>query len=221
MYSLEEIGLYSVLLDHDWNLNGLPVEAEKLAKLARVSVRKFRALWVSVSEHFIERDGRYYNPRLEIQRAKQAENSAKKSDAAKSRWSADAHADASAPALHPECSLGAASSSTTEQSLVPSPDEEALIAGLPEHSRPAWRAEIGAAKDGMHGPPLSQERVDRACREYVGNGHLANPSLRHFRGFLNRAAQPSVRPLNITRPTKQESARSELAAWAAGDSHGN
>jgi len=70
-YSLEEIGLYSVLLAFDWSLNGLPTDAEKLAKLSRTSTRKFRSLWAVVGENFTERDGRMYNPRLELERQKQ------------------------------------------------------------------------------------------------------------------------------------------------------
>lgn len=70
-YSLEEVGLYSVLLAFDWSLNGLPKDDETLARLARVSVRKFRVLWRRVGENFTERDGRYFNPRLELEREKQ------------------------------------------------------------------------------------------------------------------------------------------------------
>jgi hypothetical protein len=51
-YSLDEIGLYTVLLAFDWSLNGLPTEPEKLAKLARISTRKFAVLWKTVGENF-------------------------------------------------------------------------------------------------------------------------------------------------------------------------
>ena len=73
MFSLEETGLYSVLLAFDWSLNGLPKDVEKLARLTRTSRRKFRALWTNVSACFVERDGRYFNPRLELERSRQAE----------------------------------------------------------------------------------------------------------------------------------------------------
>jgi len=82
-YSLEEIGLYTVLLSFDWNLSGLPLDAEKLAKLSRVSLRKFRALWAVVGENFTEHDGRYFNPRLQLERAKQEEWRRKSSEGGK------------------------------------------------------------------------------------------------------------------------------------------
>lgn len=82
-YSLEEIGLYTVLLAFDWNLSGLPLDVEKLAKLSRVSLRKFRVLWETVGENFVERDGRYFNPRLQLERAKQEEWRRKSSDGGK------------------------------------------------------------------------------------------------------------------------------------------
>lgn len=72
-YTLEEVGLYSLLLAFDWNLNGLPTDAEKLAKMTRVSSRKFHTLWKTVGENFTERDGRYFNARLQLEREKQAE----------------------------------------------------------------------------------------------------------------------------------------------------
>jgi uncharacterized protein YdaU (DUF1376 family) len=99
-YSLEEIGAYSLLLAFDWSLSGLPVEVEKLAKLCRVSLRKFRPIWAVIGEQFPEENGRRYNPRLKLERAKQATNREKKKRAAASRW--NAHADASA--LQMECS---------------------------------------------------------------------------------------------------------------------
>lgn len=71
-YSLEESGAYFTLLAFDWSLTGLPLEPEKLARLLRISRRKFDAIWATIGEQFPERDGRRYNARLEIERAKQA-----------------------------------------------------------------------------------------------------------------------------------------------------
>jgi uncharacterized protein YdaU (DUF1376 family) len=129
-YELEEIGLYSVLLAFDWSLTGLPLDDEKLAKLARVSVRKFRVLWQTVGENFVERDGRYYNPRLELERVRQTENRAKRSMAAHSRW--NAHADANA--LHLECppSPTPSSSAVELQQHSAAPEETRLLDRAPE-----------------------------------------------------------------------------------------
>lgn len=70
-YDLETIGAYTLLLAYDWNLNGLPLETERLAKLCRVSHRKFLVLWPSIADQFEERDGKLYNPRLAKEREKQ------------------------------------------------------------------------------------------------------------------------------------------------------
>lgn len=99
-YSLEETGAYAILLAHDWTLNGLPVEELKLARLCRVSMRKFKPIWAVIGEQFPEKDGRRFNPRLALEREKQAKNRKKKQDAANSRWNAHAHAGA----LQMECS---------------------------------------------------------------------------------------------------------------------
>jgi uncharacterized protein YdaU (DUF1376 family) len=208
-YSLEEIGLYSVLLAFDWSLTGLPIDDEKLAKLARVSVRKFRKLWQSVGENFVEREGRYYNPRLELERAKQEDNRAKRAAAAHSRW--NAHADANA--LHVQCSPSPTPSPTPEKqssSSAPASFDAvvALLARIPEASRPSWRAEITAAQTGMHGPPLTAEQVQTACRDYLGNENEGQRSLRHFRGYLRSIGRPKdERPATIPRGEDSDAGR--------------
>jgi uncharacterized protein YdaU (DUF1376 family) len=94
-YDLAEIGAYSLLLAFDWTLNGLPKEPEKLAKLCRVSPRTFRKLWETIAEQFPERDGRRYNPRLALERAKKGVKSAGASHAAEVRWQSERNANAS------------------------------------------------------------------------------------------------------------------------------
>jgi hypothetical protein len=67
-----------------------------------------------------------------------------------------------------------------------------LLEALPDDvAQMAWGSEIAAARQGMHGKPLTDEQIARACRDYVGNGHMGSPSLRHFRGFLASAGRPS------------------------------
>lgn len=75
----------------------------------------------------------------------------------------------------------------------PSSARADLLSRVPH--RLSWEAEMNAAQQGMHGtPPLTDEQVERAAREYLGNGFAANPSLKHFRGFLRNAAQPDTPP---------------------------
>lgn len=94
--SLEEVGAYSLLLSYDWNEGGLPDDMVPYARWLRSTPRKAQALWDAVKSNFALRDGRWYNPRLERERTKQAINSAKKAAAAAKRW----HPFDDAPALH-------------------------------------------------------------------------------------------------------------------------
>lgn len=105
--SLEEVGAYTLLLNYDWNEVGLPDELAPFSRWLKVSPKKAAALWEAVKPNFALRDGRWYNPRLEKERAKQEENRRKKTAAAAMRWHPDddagayAHGDASA--LQVEC----------------------------------------------------------------------------------------------------------------------
>lgn len=64
---------------------------------------------------------------------------------------------------------------------------EELLRLIPR--RTAWEAEMNAAIQGMHGPPITADQVELACRDYMGNGALASPSLDHFRAYLKRAGK--------------------------------
>lgn len=124
-YSLEEVGAYSLLLAFDWSLNGLPLEPERLAKLCRVSFRKFRAIWATIEEQFPVAGLVRHNPRLQLEREKQAATRVKKVEAANARWNAPAHPAEYADASSPECL--STSSSTSVQTTTPSEDESAVL----------------------------------------------------------------------------------------------
>lgn len=79
-YSLEEIGAYILLLSYNWELKTLPTRRELLARLLRISPRKFDAIWATIGEQFVERDGSYVNPRLELERENQKAYSAAMSE---------------------------------------------------------------------------------------------------------------------------------------------
>lgn len=113
---------------------------------------------------------------------------------------------------------------TEEPSSSPPVDDIArLLDGLPITARPAWEAEIKARRGGMHGPPVPVERIARAARQYVGDGHLARPTLRHFQGYLNKPERPpSAResPQASSRPAARannSAAASPYAAALSGD----
>jgi uncharacterized protein YdaU (DUF1376 family) len=94
-YDLDEIGAFSLLLAFDWTLNGLPTEPERLAKLCRISTRRFRKIWGTIGEQFPERNGRRCNARLVLERERKAAKSAEATRAASMRWQCDRNADAS------------------------------------------------------------------------------------------------------------------------------
>lgn len=89
--SLEEVGAYSLLLSYDWNEGGLPGDLVPFSRWLRSTPRKAQALWDAVKSNFeLRADGRWYNPRLEKERAKQEEWRAKSAKGgragAASRW---------------------------------------------------------------------------------------------------------------------------------------
>lgn len=73
-----EIGIYVLLLCYDWNEGGVEYNAEDLARFCRVTEAEFVTAWEKrIKRCFVERDGRFWNPRLERERDKQAKFRAK------------------------------------------------------------------------------------------------------------------------------------------------
>jgi uncharacterized protein YdaU (DUF1376 family) len=82
-YSLESVGAYILLLSFDWTLDGLPYRVEnsaespresleKLAKICRVSLRRFEKIWAEIGDQFEQcADGKLRNRRLQSVREKQ------------------------------------------------------------------------------------------------------------------------------------------------------
>jgi uncharacterized protein YdaU (DUF1376 family) len=149
-YELAEIGAYSLLLAFDWTLNGLPTETEKLAKLCRVSHRKFLKIWEVIGEQFPERDGRRFNPRLALERAKKGIKSAQATDAAAKRWQSDRNADASTPQYGNDAT-------TTSTSSLPG---ETKASGISDARDPALVLVIAANK-GLADHPTRPQRIPR------------------------------------------------------------
>lgn len=53
----------------------------------------------------------------------------------------------------------------------------------------AWTAELHASLDAMGGhAPLTAQQLGEAVRDYMANGHLDQPNMRHFRAYLSRMA---------------------------------
>jgi len=69
----EETHVYIWLLCLDWQRVGFVFDEKALAHFCRMTRPRFRKAWAIVSQSFVARDGRMFNPRLEKERAKQAE----------------------------------------------------------------------------------------------------------------------------------------------------
>lgn len=205
MMSTEEVGAYMLLLFLDWQEDGFVYDPKRLAKWCRLSPRSFARAWEQVGQCFTERDGRLYNPRLQAEREKQA---AWREKAAKGAAITNEHRRNSArSSVRPSAEIASDERTLSERIQLPLPsstpvtassssadDRTRLLDGLPDETmRLSWSSELNAAKDGMHGVPLTEAQISQACRDYVGNGHLKSPSLRHFRAFLKSAGQ-AVRP---------------------------
>jgi uncharacterized protein YdaU (DUF1376 family) len=93
MMTPEEVGVYVLLLCLDWNQNGFIADPDRLARWCRITPKRFAAVWPVVGACFKERDGRFYSPRLEKERGKQAAWRQKSSEGGKlgadKRWHTD------------------------------------------------------------------------------------------------------------------------------------
>lgn len=71
--SAEEVGIYLLLLCYDWNETGIEWAPEDLARYCRTTEERFMTAWEKrLKRCFVERDGRWWNPRLEREREKQS-----------------------------------------------------------------------------------------------------------------------------------------------------
>lgn len=91
-----ERGIYMDLLARCWLDHGLPTDLNLLAAMLRMPAKRFERIWAGGALHecFYERNGRFHNHRLDIERRKQVEFRRSKQDAAHVRWSKDRDARA-------------------------------------------------------------------------------------------------------------------------------
>lgn len=62
------LGCYVKLMCYQWKHKGLPTDLRKLAAICRENPHTFSKLWPEISEKFPEKDGRFVNPRMEVER---------------------------------------------------------------------------------------------------------------------------------------------------------
>lgn len=92
----EEVGAYQLLLDAQWDRGGrLPACERKLARIARLSLRKFRSAWSdALAEKFEQDEDGYFNPRLDNERRAAIEIVKKRRSAGRLGGLANAQANA-------------------------------------------------------------------------------------------------------------------------------
>lgn len=92
--STEEHGAYLLLLMHYWRNGPLTLDDTRLQNICGLSRHKFSNFKPVFLKKFYEKDGKYFNRRLDREIAKAVEISEKRSEAAKARWGASEDASA-------------------------------------------------------------------------------------------------------------------------------
>ena len=87
--NMEERGIYITLLLYQWIEDSLPTEISELKELCK-NHENFEQAWKKVSKCFVEKNGKLYNPRLEVERSEQRKRAEKNSQNGKigamKRW---------------------------------------------------------------------------------------------------------------------------------------
>lgn len=84
-YTMEEVGAYIRLLCYQWEHNRIPIQPEKICRLA--GAEKYSRIIDMVTEKFVQTSpGFLQNERLEQTRSEQQKHSAEQSERAKKRW---------------------------------------------------------------------------------------------------------------------------------------
>lgn len=90
--AMTERGAYITLLARDWLDGGVPTDLDELASMCRMKPSQFRRMWSNgrLSRCFTEKNGRFFNDRLEVERRIQSAYSKRQKEKAEKRWGSDA-----------------------------------------------------------------------------------------------------------------------------------
>lgn len=70
--TLTEVGVYIILLAHNWLSGGIPTDPAEIGKIVKLPAVRFRKMWAGpLSECFVKRGAHLTNPRIEQERQKQ------------------------------------------------------------------------------------------------------------------------------------------------------
>ena len=232
----EETHVYLWLLCLDWLKGGFVFDLKDLARWCRLTRPRFTKAWSGIRENFVERDGRFYNPRLEKERAKQAEWRAKSSEGgkagAKSRWSPnddhrhkDGHKMVKGVVTPSDdtsvFSLQSSSSDpVTDSSSSAREGRVLLLEVLGPTQRNAMSASLDVMAQGYQLPNDAPKRAptpaefDRACRECAASVPAGQITARVVGGYLGRVMRGESEPAK-PRSAKPTSFTELVAARAA------
>lgn len=156
-FTHEDKGVLVDLLCVAWERGGLPTQPEVVRKLANCTPQEWRRVWPTVQAGWIERDGLFIYPKLEVARQRMVERSALAKAKAAKRWrgstsshGADATADATADAGADAGADATASRQHTSRHRVSNAKQEARE-DLPPNP-PSLAVARAASKDDPHTP---------------------------------------------------------------------
>lgn len=174
----EQIGVYTLLLCLDWQESGFTLEeAEEHVAFHGQTAAKFRANWTKVSRCFAEREGRYFNSRLDEERAKQKEWRRKSSKGGK--IAADRKRNGGSTTLAPPLDNGSSGRQYTP-SLSPSPTPKTTTPPIDALFEEAWAdypKRAGNSKADTRKQWLARVREGVDPLDMVGGG-------RRYRAFV-------------------------------------
>ena len=188
----EEHGAYLLLLMALWDQGGrIKSDPKYLARIARVSLRRWPKFWAELKDFFYEEGGQIGHRRIDKETAKVHEISEKRSRAASKKWTKKSKKNSKptdANAVHVECTqpkgLGSTLYRVENPTLREDPKPESLAAASAPPS-PEWGGEAeayAALKEIRHGatkrPSVSLSDMDqlkRAVRGMDGNAILLGP----------------------------------------------
>lgn len=101
-FTLEQHGAYALLLDWSWENGAIPDDPKIIARILGVHTNRAKTLWGFFRPLLSETKGGFVSKRLEKERAKCLDVSAKRKKAAERRWDANAYANGDASGMHPQ-----------------------------------------------------------------------------------------------------------------------
>lgn len=202
--SNEHLGVFFRLLLHEWKQIGLSSDHHTLAKWAGLRPQKFARAWPALASLFVLRDGRYFYPPNDLERARIAEKSQQASGAAAARWGRGGmrtHSGRIADAMP--------SNSRSNQEIKAPPPAAGLEQLTPEalsvvddflaeieHARRSttrWTMEICGWLEGLNlQHAASADDIRLGLSDYLLHGQDFSPA--HVRSFVERATRKRLMP---------------------------